>query len=178
VAGVLSHVAERIQSGEGLPDLGTDPTSARPPVSAGAVLEAARDQAIELLVLRGDPPAGLAWPAAAAALLKGALADGWVAIAPATPVMVDGLPRLGWWLVDPATGATLDMLDDGGGAVLGEDIVSSLKKVALWARPYICLGIGLAELAHMAHDLMSGDLVGAGVGAAVGAGAHKLVGCH
>jgi hypothetical protein len=178
VAGVLSHVAERIQSGEGLPDLVPDPASGRPPLSAGAVLEAARDQAIELLVLRGDPPAGLAWPPGAASLLKAALADGWVAIAPATPVTVDDIPRLGWWLVDPTTGATLDVLDDGGGAVLAEDIVSSLKKVALWARPYICIGIGLAELAHLAHDLMSGDLVGAGIGSAAGAGAHKLLGCH
>jgi hypothetical protein len=80
--------------------------------------------------------------------------------------------------VDPATGSTLDMLDDGGGTSMVEDAWLKIKTVAVAARPYICLGIGLAELEHMAHDLMSGNVAAAGAGAAVGAGAHKILGCH
>ena len=178
VAGVLSHIVERIQTGEGLPELFAEAVSAPLPLSAGAVIEAAQGQGIRLLVLRDGSSADLVWPTAAAARLTDALAGGWVAIAPANPVQVGDQVRLGWWLVDPATGVTLDMLDDGLGASMVEDAWLKIKTVAVAARPYICLGISVAELAHMAHDLMIGNIAAAGVGAAAGAGAHKLLGCH
>ena len=177
IAGVLSHVVERAQSGEGMGDLALGQEPLPVPLSAGAIIEAAQAQGIELLVLRDTPPADLAWPAAATARLAEALAAGWVAIAPASPVTVDDGQRLGWWLVDPRTGATIDELDTGGGQTM-EDYGIALRNIWLRSRPYLCLGITIAERLHLIHDLVEGHIQGALVGAAIGAGAHHLAGCH
>ena len=62
VAGVLGHLIERVQSGEGfaglLPATGPVPV----PVSAGGIIESAIDQGIGLRVLRGSVPQDLAIP--------------------------------------------------------------------------------------------------------------------
>ena len=51
--------------------------------------------------------------------------------------------RLGWWLVDPASGATIDMLDDGSGATLVEDAIIFTLGVIFGAELYnmgFCIG--------------------------------------
>ena len=115
LAGVTSHVAERLRGGAGLP---ADLAPATPGLSVGAIFEQAVAEGVGLRVLRVPVPADLGYPPEAAAHLADALASGWVAIAPELPVRIGTEPRLGWWLVDPATSATIDMLDDGRGAEL------------------------------------------------------------
>jgi Transglutaminase-like superfamily len=117
LAGATSHVAERLRGGAGLP---ADLASGMPGLSVGALFERADADDIGLRVLRGSVPADLGYPPEATRRLADALADGWVAIAPERPVTMGDEERLGWWLVDPATGATVDMLDDGRGVEMAE----------------------------------------------------------
>jgi hypothetical protein len=39
------------------------------------------------------------------------------------PIPVGDADRLGWWLVDPATGATRDQMDDGRGLTAEEGLL-------------------------------------------------------
>ena len=41
-------------------------------------------------------------------------------VVPERPVALGGEERVGWWLVDPATGATADTMDDGRGVTMAE----------------------------------------------------------
>jgi hypothetical protein len=47
------------------------------------------------------------------ARLENALALGQVAVAPVRPVAVAGAPRFAWWQVDPASGATIGVTEEG-----------------------------------------------------------------
>jgi hypothetical protein len=49
-----------------------------------------------------------------------ALTAGLVVVVPERPVALGGEDRVGWWLVDPATGATADQMDDGRGVTMAE----------------------------------------------------------
>jgi hypothetical protein len=112
IAGVIPHVVERVVIGnEPAPD--AEPGSAPP--SVGAVFEAAAAQGIPTHVLVGSVPAEAAFSPEHRERIQRALDDGQIVIAPANAIDFEGRPRLGWWLVDPATGATVDQLDDGGG---------------------------------------------------------------
>ncbi|MBX3031559.1 MAG: hypothetical protein KF809_15540 [Chloroflexi bacterium] len=141
LAGVTSHVAERLRGGEGLP---TDLAFAPPTISAGAILDRAAVEGIGLRVIQGSLPTDLAVPAEAVGALTEALAAGWVAIGPERPVTIDDSPRLGWWLVDPATGATVDLLDDGRGAVLAENVALMMWGFNIMAF-FTLLGVCLAS---------------------------------
>ena len=113
-AGVLAHVAERVLGGEAARDL----DGAGPPLvaSVGAVFDLAESEDIPWRVLRGaGATEGLPWTDDARATLERSLADGWVAVAPERPVVIGDRERVGWWLVDPDTGRTMDQLDDGRG---------------------------------------------------------------
>jgi len=142
LAGVVSHVAERVQAGEGSP---ADLAPARPVLSAGALVDAAVAQGIGLQVVRDAVPAQLGLVGEAATALEAALAAGWVAVMPARPVAVDDGTRLGWWLVDPRTGATLDMLDDGRGTATLEEAVLLLAAGSLATTTLIVLGACVAS---------------------------------
>ncbi len=117
VAGVLSHVAERLTMGEGLPVDPAAPPS--PPLSVGRIFDEAKRQGIAAKALQGaGAEAGLAYPAAALIRLGDELRAGYTAVLPERPVDVDGGAHVGWWLVDPATGRTLDELEDGRGGIV------------------------------------------------------------
>jgi hypothetical protein len=140
LAGVTSHVAERLRGGAGLPPDLAVPT---PGPSVGAVFEQAHADGIGLRVLRGALPAEHGYPPEAAALLADALAEGWVAIVPERPVTLGDENRLGWWLVDPVTGETRDQMDDGRGtatvewdAIIATAILTAGVLIALAA----CIG--------------------------------------
>jgi len=47
--------------------------------------------------------------------IEQALDSGFIVIVPRESVELDGVPRSGWWLVDPVTGAARDELDTGKG---------------------------------------------------------------
>jgi hypothetical protein len=174
VAGVLSHVVERVQSGEG-GDLapGADAST----LSVGAIFDAAADQGIGLRVIRDGVPGDVAIGADAADRLGAALGSGWVAIIPERQVAIGGEERTGWWLIDPATGRTLDELDDGRGAVLPERAMVQLRILWASARPWICLGITLYDYYHFIHSLLELDPNGALLGGIGGGLVHRAL-CH
>ncbi len=116
VAGVTDHVAERFAL-EALVDGPAGPPSE---VSVGAVFEAAATQGIPTIVLRGTLPDALPYGPLATGSIDAAVAAGDVVIIPAEPVQLGGAARVGWWTVDPATGATTDTMDDGTGAAMAE----------------------------------------------------------
>jgi len=115
IAGVLSQLAERfaieVQADPRLPTAVTD---------VGTVFEAAANQGIHTLVLQGSVPDTLPYGPAATSLIKDAVASGDVVVVPAAPVMVGDRERVGWWKVDPRTGVTTDVMDDGAGQSVGE----------------------------------------------------------
>ena len=76
----------------------------------------------------------------AAARITEALGAGDVVLVPARPVTIDGSERIGWWRVDPVTGATTDVMDGGGGAEMVEygKIISDRLRSAY----VICRGPG------------------------------------
>jgi hypothetical protein len=113
-AGVLGHVAERIAAGDGLP---SGERFGASQVSVGSLFGMAADQGIPLRTLSGTIPADLALDAEVAAAIGSALAGGSVVVIPDRAVDVGGTPRLGWWVVEPGTGRTVDQLDGGGGKV-------------------------------------------------------------
>lgn len=174
VAGVLSHVIERIHGGDGPDALREegDPL----PVSAGSIVEAAAATGIGLVVLRDALPGDLPYPPEVSARIAEALSAGWLAIAPAGPVPVGGRERLGWWLVDPVSGRAIDQLDDGTGATFaeyGQKLLNLLRTV----KPWFCLGWTLYEAYHLVHSIFHGDLFGFLVEGAITSLAHKKA-CH
>jgi hypothetical protein len=88
--------------------------------SVGAIFEAAADQGIGTLVLQGSVLDTLPFGRLAMRLIREAVASGDVVIVPAGPVTVGGRDRVGWWRVDPRTGVTTDVMDDGSGQSMGE----------------------------------------------------------
>ncbi|MET0773826.1 MAG: hypothetical protein ABWZ82_12130 [Candidatus Limnocylindrales bacterium] len=137
LAGVASHVAERLRMGEGLPaDLAMRPA----PIGPGAIVERAITDGTGLIVIRADVPQDASYPAAIVARLQGVLAEGWVAVGPRRPVMVDGEARLGWWLVDPVTGATVDMADDGRGVAMVEWAIDVVVVMIVAVVAFVCVG--------------------------------------
>lgn len=122
LAGVLDHVSERL-----LIDMITNGTDgaggdAKPastvPANVSTVFDLAREQGIPFRVIQQEAELDtLDVPGAAARdRIASALARGQVVVLPARPVAFGGEARLGWWIVDPATGVTVDQMDDGAGA--------------------------------------------------------------
>jgi transglutaminase-like putative cysteine protease/Flp pilus assembly pilin Flp len=136
LAGVASHVAERLRMGEGLP---ADLLVNSAPMGPGAIIERAIREGTGLRVDRGQLPTDASGPVEALGHLRAALEDGWVAIGPRDPVIIDGLPRLGWWLVDPVTGATVDLADDGRGVTMVEWATIVVVVAVAAVVGYICL---------------------------------------
>lgn len=83
-------------------------------VSTSALFARARAEGVPALVLPRDAArldAGV--PDDARARLRADIDRGYVAIAPQRAVTADGAPRFGWWRVDPRTGTTVAVTDDG-----------------------------------------------------------------
>ncbi len=171
LAGVLSHVAERVLLGNAQPPGKPEPD--RPLVSVGAVFDIVRRDGVGIRVLRsGAVPDDLALPPAASATLVATLADGWTVVTPERPVSIGGESRIGWWLVDPATGRTIDQMDDGRGEVdqyavtltPGQVAAESALKLRLWK----CI-VGTADVVVGVLAAVSGAYIGGGTGAGVAA---------
>jgi hypothetical protein len=105
-AGVRDTLLERIVV---LGDL-----AAKPADGTAALFAAAASAGIEPIAVRAaDDPRLSTFPAAARARLAADLAEGYVAVVPQQPLMLDGEPRLGWWRVDERTGHTVGAMDTG-----------------------------------------------------------------
>jgi hypothetical protein len=109
VAGVIPHVIERVSVGE--PPEGTEPTLAE--VSVGAIFDLAAVQGIATRVFQGTLPTDTTYGADHRQLIQDALDAGSIVVVPERAIDIAGAPRLGWWLVDPASGAAQDKRDDG-----------------------------------------------------------------
>jgi hypothetical protein len=51
-------------------------------------------------------------------------------------VTLDAAQRIGWWSIDPKTGATADSMDDGSGQVVVEEAILLNGE----RRAYVCYG--------------------------------------
>jgi hypothetical protein len=141
MAGVLSHIAERLSTGDGHTLDGSATVS--PPLSVGRVFEEAKSQGIAARVVRTAADATAAgYTPDVTARLSASLADGSVAIVPERTVAIDGEQRLGWWLVDPVDGRTRDELDDGRGVAATDyslPLTTTGRAVTAFERLAYCL---------------------------------------
>jgi hypothetical protein len=126
VAGVLSHVAERCVSRDGY---GRPTVPADLPVSVGAIFEQAKAQGLQLRALRQNLPDALPYSQEARSHFVPYLQSGIVVVIPER--YSGNHSRIGWWLVNPANGRTLDRMDDGRGVTMAEFKVLSLKVMAV-----------------------------------------------
>jgi transglutaminase-like putative cysteine protease len=128
--GVMSHAVE-----QALVEMGADPLLDLPietTVGVGRVFAAARDAGLRTLVIQpnsGSPELPDVTDEARIRIER-ALQAGYVVIVPERSVTLGGAERSGWWLVDPASGATIDQMDNGGGLQLAEYILAVVKGMA------------------------------------------------
>jgi hypothetical protein len=119
-AGVLAHVIERIAVGEVSAEAAGAPTVVP---SVGAIFDQAALEGIPVRLFQGSLPADVTYQPEHRLSIERALDAGLLVIAPEQAVVVSGQPRLGWWLVDPVTGATTDEREDGAGAATTQQVI-------------------------------------------------------
>ena len=114
LSGVLDAVAEHmLLAPETRGDPANTPGLETGPTVAGIFAAAAETgTAVRLITASADLAAVAADPASAG-YLSTALDAGLVVVVPEAPVDIGGVPTLGWWIVDPATGRTRDQLQIG-----------------------------------------------------------------
>lgn len=172
--GVLAYVAERILAGEIAPATGGTPTAQR--TGVGGILEATDAAGITWLALT-DPSAAanLPWNADSRARLARSMATGWVAVVPERAVRLGERDRVGWWLIDPATGRARDEMDDGRGVSASDETVIitrvSLRNLAAQRRFGLCLaGLTVAVASGLALYFAQADLASGDVAEGIGLG--------
>lgn len=112
-------------------------------LSVGAIFEAAEDQDVEWLALDSsniEKLEALSLPEDGRARIRKALEAGHAVVTPSGPVTIASIPTLGWWQIDPRTGATLDELEGGLHATKEEYLnqnAQSMKKAPA-ARKFGC----------------------------------------
>lgn len=81
--------------------------------------------------------------------MQEAIDAGRLVIVPEHPVDLGGQPRLGWWIVDPVSGAAIDQMDDGGGIgtteyvaviVAGAVLLTGLALLLDYAKKFVIRG--------------------------------------
>jgi hypothetical protein len=84
-----------------------------PALSTSLVFERARAlNAPTAMLASGGAGAGNDVPANSRARIDGALASGYVVLAPMKPIEVAGAPRFAWWQIDPRSGTTTAVTDE------------------------------------------------------------------
>ncbi|HEU0115893.1 MAG TPA: hypothetical protein VFQ80_14505, partial [Thermomicrobiales bacterium] len=107
-----------------------------------------------------------------------ALAAGFAAIVPARAVALNGSPQTGWWQVDPATGRTLDRMEDGGGQEVAEEaeildvVVEEISKFYHLTTCIVSIGVAVGAIIAAA---LGGGAQAAGIG--IAGGVHGLAHC-
>ncbi len=116
MAGVTDHLAERFAM-----EFASDtPLATHGTMGVGEVFEAAAAQGIPTLVVHGEVPSELPYGPQVTATIRQLVVAGDVVVVPAEPVAMGDTVRVGWWAIDPATGATTDTMDDGSASEFGE----------------------------------------------------------
>jgi uncharacterized membrane protein len=98
------------------PPSGTTSTSLSFPVFTTAIFNAARLAGIPLMTLAPDNPASidlLPFSSDVKERILAALSDGKTVIAPSRGVTISGEPEVGWYEINPKTGDTVGVLQDG-----------------------------------------------------------------
>ena len=96
-----------------------------PAMSTNLAFERAQAAKIESVLLSGTSSAlSKDVPADARARIDKALAAGQVVVAPKRPVDIGGAQRFAWWSVDPSSGATTAVTDEGLNQGTAEGIVT------------------------------------------------------
>lgn len=119
IAGIIPQVIERIALGDRA-SAGKAPNQGR--ISVGGIFEAAAAQGVPVRLFDRNLPKDVSYRWEHRTRIKRALDSGLLVVAPARAINVNGKQRLGWWLIDRNTGATVDERDDGRGAS-GEYVV-------------------------------------------------------
>ena len=148
VAGVADHVAERFA----LEMLADDPAAPPDEIGVGPVFEAAAAQGIPTIVLRGAVPGVLPYSPQATESIKAAVAAGQVLVIPAEPVALGGAERIGWWAIDPVSGATSDRMDDGSGTAATEEahvIKTRLGQIRCYGSLGLKIGLEIAWVVNV-----------------------------
>ena len=104
--GVSDTVAELIAVGGNLKAAGNT-------ASIFAMSPASSERSVLIAPGKGGAAQELAWTADAAARLRKDVDAGYMAVALKQPVSIDGQQRVGWWRIDPTTGQTIGVMDDG-----------------------------------------------------------------
>jgi len=85
-----------------------------PVVSTSSLFERAEaSTATTTVLLPGKAKPAEDVPADAKARIQTALDAGYAVLVPKAPLDVDGTPRFAWWQVEPATGSTIAVTDEG-----------------------------------------------------------------
>lgn len=144
LAGVLAHVAERTGAEAGAE---LTPEAPVPVGSVGQVFEEAARAGIAIRTLTPQTAdlSSLAVSDAAKARIGEALAAGYLVVVPERAVALGGIKQVGWWQVDPKTGRTFDLMENGRGADLGEEtviLVNGPAWRAIWfKRAFFVIGV-------------------------------------
>lgn len=122
LAAALAHAAERFSLDTSrLSDLSAVGIPAADALvqglSVGQVFDAAAAQGIGLTTLTTAGAAIPAFSHEATVRISADLAAGYVVVVPERAVAIDGEPAVGWWSIDPTTGAAFDRMENGRGNV-------------------------------------------------------------
>jgi hypothetical protein len=69
----------------------------------------------------------LPWPEDEAARVGADVGKGYLVVVPRKAVLLSGIQRVGWWRVDPASGETIGVMDNGFHAAGTEDTVTRAR---------------------------------------------------
>ena len=142
MAGILAHVAERLLFGDAFARAGAERGQS---LSVGAVFDAVRREGIPVRAAASlDDLADLPFPPDTMQRLAEQVTAGLVAIVPEHTVRLGADERVGWWLVDPATGLVADQLDDGRGASMSGYVANfwrNLRNSAILRRLGTCTAL-------------------------------------
>jgi len=93
-------------------------------------------------------------PAGARARLAADVASGFDVVTPTSAVSIEGRERAAWWRVDPATGDTLGIGDDGGGDEVEYEMQVQAVEAAVSASLMLaCLFLTGGTFAHPSRDI-------------------------
>lgn len=176
--GVLAAVAERLTvTGAGPASVGT-PAAGGPSNLLPNVLdlfEEADRQRVPVALVSASAPLDLAasgHAAEAVARIQTALAAGALVVVPRQPVAIGGASWTGWWQIDPATGATIDVFQNGRGPEMTEEAVvdeAEVQNGEVWRRlgcQMIAFAAAQVLLAFFGTWWVTGSGKGGGVAAA------------
>jgi len=122
-------------------------------VSASETLAAAASQSLELVTAR--TPADLERVKATPddmARLRAAVSSGRIVVVPAAPIRLGTADTIAWWEIDPATGRTLGIGQQGWGTDMAE-YAAIIQRWVMAHKRFVCLGAAAATVLNVISPL-------------------------